>query len=69
MSERIWKAIPEYMKAKLAAEEDVHKRAGKLDWTVVGPSWLNDDGGTGKAALGMAPLTTISREDLSKPAL
>ena len=66
MSERIWKVIPEYMKAKLAAEEDLYKRAGKLDWTVVRPSGLTDDAGTGKVALGKAPLTTISREDVAR---
>jgi nucleoside-diphosphate-sugar epimerase len=66
MSERIWKVIPEYMKAKLAAEEDLYKRAGKLDWTVVRPSGLTDDAGTGKVALGKAPLTTIPREDVAR---
>jgi nucleoside-diphosphate-sugar epimerase len=66
LSDRMWKAIPEYMKAKLAAEEDLYKRAGKLDWTVVRPSGLTDEPGTGKVALGKAPLGTISREDVAR---
>ena len=66
MSERVWKAIPEYMKAKLAAEEDLYKRVGKLDWTVVRPSGLTDEDGTGKVALGKAPLGQIPREDVAR---
>lgn len=65
-SDRMWNAIPEYMKAKLAAEEDLYKRAGKLDWTVVRPSYLTDDPGTGKVALGKAPLGKIPREDVAR---
>jgi nucleoside-diphosphate-sugar epimerase len=65
-SERMWKAIPEYMKAKLAAEEDLYKRTGKLDWTVVRPSGLTDENGTGKVALGRAPLSQIPREDVAR---
>jgi nucleoside-diphosphate-sugar epimerase len=65
-SDQMWKAIPEYMKAKLAAEEDLYKRAGKLDWTVIRPSGLTDEAGTGKVALGKAPLGTISREDVAR---
>jgi nucleoside-diphosphate-sugar epimerase len=66
VSDRMWNAIPEYMKAKLAAEEDLYKRAGKLDWTVVKPSGLTDEEGTGKVALGKAPLGKIAREDVAK---
>lgn len=65
-SDRIWKTIPEYMKAKLAAEEDLYKRAGKLDWTVIRPSGLTDEKGTGKVTLGRAPLTQIPREDVAR---
>ena len=65
-SDWIWKTIPEYMKAKLAAEEDLYKRAEKLDWTVIRPSGLTNDPGTGKVALGKAPLTTIPREDVAR---
>jgi nucleoside-diphosphate-sugar epimerase len=65
-SEWIWKAIPEYLKAKLAAEEDLYKRAGKLDWTVIRPSHLTDESGTGKVALGKAPLGQIPREDVAR---
>jgi nucleoside-diphosphate-sugar epimerase len=64
-SDQMWKAIPEYMKAKLTAEEDLYKRAGKLDWTVIRPSGLTDEAGTGNVTLGMAPLGTISREDVA----
>jgi nucleoside-diphosphate-sugar epimerase len=66
MSDRVWGAIPEYMKAKLAAEEDLYERAGKLDWTVVRPSGLVDEPGTGKVALGKAPLGRIPREDVAR---
>lgn len=66
MSERIWRVIPEYMKAKLAAEENLYKRAGRLDWTVVRPSGLTDVPGTGKVSMGKAPLTTIPREDVAR---
>jgi nucleoside-diphosphate-sugar epimerase len=66
VSDRMWNAIPEYMKAKLAAEEDLYKRAGKLDWTVVRPSGLLDEPGTGKVALGKAPLGKIPREDVAR---
>lgn len=38
-----------YLRAKLAAEEDV--RARSLDWTVLRPGALTDDPGTGRVAL------------------
>jgi len=66
MSERMWNDIPEYMKAKLAADEELFKRAGKLDWTIVKPSGLTDDAATGKVALGQAPLGKIPREDVAR---
>ena len=65
-SDMMWQAIPEYMKAKLASEEELYKRGGKLDWTVVRPSGLMDEPGTGKVALGKAPLTSIPREDVAR---
>jgi len=65
-SERIWKAIPEYMKAKLASEEDLYKRDRRLDWTVLRPALLTDEPGTGKVTLGKAPLTQIPREDVAR---
>jgi len=65
MSDRMWNVIGHYMKAKLAAEEELYKRAGKLDWTVVRPSGLLDEPGTGKIALGQAPLRQIPREDVA----
>jgi nucleoside-diphosphate-sugar epimerase len=67
VSDRMWGAIPEYMKAKLAAEEALYERApGKLDWTVVRPSGLTDEARTGKVALGRAPLGKIPREDVAR---
>jgi len=65
-SDRLWNTIPEYMKAKLASEEALYKRTGKLDWTVVRPSLLTDNPGIGKVALGKAPLTQIPREDVAR---
>ena len=65
-SDRMWRVIPEYMKAKLAAEEDLYQRAGKLDWTVLRPSGLLDEPGTGRVALGKVPLTMIPREDVAR---
>lgn len=65
-SDMMWQAIPEYMKAKLASEEVLYKRTGILDWTIVRPSGLTDDPGTGKVALGKAPLTNIPREDVAR---
>jgi nucleoside-diphosphate-sugar epimerase len=38
-----------YLRAKLAAEEDLRTRA--LDWTILRPGGLTDDAGTGKVTL------------------
>ena len=65
-SDMMWQAIPDYMQAKLASEEELYKRTEKLDWTVVRPSGLTDEPGTGKVALGKAPLTSIPREDVAR---
>ena len=66
MSDRMWSVIPEYMKAKLAAEEELYKRTGMLDWTVIRPSGLTENPGTGKVALGKAPLGQVPREDVAR---
>jgi nucleoside-diphosphate-sugar epimerase len=67
VSDEMWNSIPEYMKAKLAAEEDLYKRAGKLDWTIVRPSYLTEEKGTGKVTIGKAPLAKkIPREDVAR---
>lgn len=53
-----------YLRAKLAAEEDLTARA--LAWTVLRPGRLTDDAGTGRVTLGPAvPRADVPRDDVA----
>ena len=53
-----------YLRAKLAAEDDV--RARDLDWTVLRPGRLTDDEGTGEVLLASAvPPGDVTREEVA----
>ncbi|KQZ67398.1 SDR family oxidoreductase [Nocardioides sp. Root151] len=51
-----------YAEAKAAADE--HVRASSLDWTVLGPSTLTEEPGTGKIDVGGSS-ASVSREDVA----
>ncbi|KAF2194075.1 Rossmann-fold NAD(P)(+)-binding protein [Zopfia rhizophila CBS 207.26] len=68
-SEKLWKVIGRYMKAKLAA--DIELRTGnserKLDYTIVRPGGLSDEPGKGTISAGKVHLgTMVSREDVAR---
>jgi uncharacterized protein YbjT (DUF2867 family) len=53
-----------YLRAKLAAEEDLTARA--LAWTVLRPGRLTDDRGTGRVGLGpQVPRGEVTRDDVA----
>ena len=55
-----------YLRAKTAAEDDLRGRAG-LDWTILRPTTLTDEPGTGQVTLSTPPLKTseVSRADVA----
>ncbi|MGW7064754.1 NAD(P)H-binding protein [Streptomyces sp. NPDC054904] len=54
-----------YLRAKAAADADVRSRAG-LDWTVLRPGRLTDDGGSGLVTLAEATGTgDVTRDDVA----
>lgn len=52
-----------YAEAKAAA--DSYLRGSGLDWTILGPSVLTDDPGTGRISIGPAQDGTVSRADVA----
>ena len=53
-----------YAEAKAAADE--HLRASELDWTILGPSALTDDPGTGEIEIGAhLETTSVPRDDVA----
>ncbi|MBF4995061.1 SDR family oxidoreductase [Arthrobacter gandavensis] len=52
-----------YAEAKAAADE--HLRRSGLDWTILGPSALTDDPGTGRISTGPAQEGSVSRTDVA----
>ncbi|WP_447925049.1 SDR family oxidoreductase [Georgenia muralis] len=53
-----------YLDAKKAADDDLMAR--DLDWTVIRPSGLTDDPGTGTVSVGRPGRGTIPREDVAR---
>jgi len=55
-----------YLRAKTAAEDDLRERAG-LDWTILRPTTLTDEPGTGQVTLTAPPLESseVSRADVA----
>jgi uncharacterized protein YbjT (DUF2867 family) len=58
-------AFAAYLRAKTAAEDDLHTR--DLDWTVLRPGRLTNEPGTGRVRLGPPPLArgAVSRDDVA----
>ena len=52
-----------YAEAKAAADE--HLRHSSLDWTILGPSALTDDPGTGRISIGPGQDGSVSRADVA----
>lgn len=52
-----------YAEAKAAADD--HLRRSGLDWTILGPSALTDDPGTGRISTGPAQDGSVSRADVA----
>ena len=67
-SDKTWGAIGKYMLAKLVADKSLvqeNKKRG-LEYTIVRPSGLTLEEGTGKVAVGKVGVTrSISREDVA----
>ncbi|KZV79817.1 NAD(P)-binding protein [Exidia glandulosa HHB12029] len=64
MSQRVWKAIPAYIKYKFLADADLVKRSS-FEWTILRPGGLTDAAGTGKVALGRTHIEQIPRADVA----
>jgi nucleoside-diphosphate-sugar epimerase len=65
----MWGAISAYCQAKLDADRDLvtQNDRRKLDYTIVRPSTLNDDKGSGTVSAGRVHLSnSISREDVAQ---
>ena len=57
-----------YLRAKLAAEEDLRARSGSgtLRWTIIRPGRLTDSPGTGRVRLAQSvPRASVSRDDVA----
>ena len=52
-----------YADAKAAA--DAHLRSTGLDWTILGPSSLTDEPGTGRIETGGVSASSVSRDDVA----
>jgi uncharacterized protein YbjT (DUF2867 family) len=52
-----------YAEAKAAA--DAHLRSTQLDWTILGPSRLTEDRGTGRIETGGVSASSVSRDDVA----
>jgi nucleoside-diphosphate-sugar epimerase len=63
-SEQMWKDTPDYMEAKLAADQDLHARP-TLKYTIIRPGELTDLGSSG-CQLGQVQLGKVSRETVAK---
>lgn len=58
-----------YAYAESKAEADEHLRSADLDWTILGPSGLTDDSGTGRIEMGEAvEASEVSRDDVAEVA-
>lgn len=71
-SNRVWDAIKPYMEAKFAADRSLVTENGRrgLDYTIVRPTGLSNDGGKGRIAAGKVHLNqVISREDVASVVL
>ena len=55
-----------YAEAKAAA--DAHLEASTLEWTILAPSTLTDDPGTGSIEVGAEEGTSVSRDDVAQVA-
>ncbi|KAG8996098.1 hypothetical protein FRB94_014448 [Tulasnella sp. JGI-2019a] len=64
-SERMRKAIPQYMHWKYEADKNLVKRDG-FKWTIVRPGGLTDAPETSKVSIGRTHLGPISRDDVAK---
>ena len=64
-SEMAWKAIPVYMQAKFEADRELVRLNPSFNWTLLRPTRLTDEKGTGKIQLGNAHFGSISREDVA----
>lgn len=67
-SDRVWGAIGPYMKCKFEADKELRVGNGRrgLKYTIVRPSSLTEDEGTGKVAAGQVSLVNpISRDDVA----
>ncbi|KAK4689834.1 hypothetical protein P7C73_g299, partial [Tremellales sp. Uapishka_1] len=67
MSDRMWKAIPDYMKAKYDAEVELH-HLKQIQFTVIRPGGLTD-AAAGGAVMGKTRLQQTSRELVAKTIL
>ena len=68
MSERMWRAIGHYMRAKYAADKDLRANNEKrgLRYTIVRPGGLSDEPGKGMVAAGKVHIENmISRDDVA----
>jgi len=70
-SSRMWKAIPDYMKAKYEADLNLLDRAAKktLLPLILRPGGLTDEPATHAVQLGSPHLGRVSREDVAGVAL
>ncbi|KAF2216166.1 hypothetical protein CERZMDRAFT_93465 [Cercospora zeae-maydis SCOH1-5] len=68
-SEKVWKAIGPYMRAKFAADKDLVENNGRrgLEYTIVRPGGLSEEKGTGKVEAGKVHLNRmVPREDVAR---
>ncbi|KAL1747746.1 NADH(P)-binding-domain-containing protein [Schizophyllum fasciatum] len=66
LSERMRKAIPAYMLWKYEADKNLAQRTA-FKWTILRPSGLTNEPGTGKVAVGRTHITpSISRDDVAQ---
>lgn len=56
--------VPFWHYAEAKADADAHLKASGLDWTILGPSTLTDEPGTGQISVGGAG-SSVSRDDVA----
>ncbi|EXJ92607.1 hypothetical protein A1O3_01159 [Capronia epimyces CBS 606.96] len=67
-SDKLWGAVPTYVKAKFEADKDLVEQNSRrrLDYTIIRPTWYGDDEPTGKVKAGFAGFSPkVSRKDVA----
>lgn len=70
LSEKIHQSIGTYYHYKYLADQELVRRSSDIDWTILRPSGMTDEKGSGKVALGKISINCMmSRENVARTVL